>query len=119
MNTNVNEVKIKIIEVKEVKTVDGRKFNAYKSMAKNGDKMDVKFTQECTLLPKEPCTIVVNPVMANVSTKKVYPVLWVKEVLRIEKTERQTNVLDYFGEEAPDFDDSDVPPLPSESEIVL
>ena len=119
MNTNVNEVKIKIIEVKEVKTVDGRKFNAYKSMTKNGDKMDVKFTQECTLLPKEPCTIVVNPVMANVSTKKVYPVLWVKEVLRIEKTERQSNVLDYFGEDVPDPTDDDIPPLPSEREIVL
>lgn len=111
------EMKIRIIEVKEVKTVDGRKFNAYKALTKHGEKMDVKFTQECNLTPKEPCTIVVDPMKANVSTKKIYPVLWVKEVIRIEETVRTSNVGDYFGEEPAPLTDDDVPPLPMEGDL--
>lgn len=110
------EMKIRIIEVKEVKTNDGRKFNAYKALTKHGEKMDVKFTQECNLTPKEPCVIVVDPLKANVSTRKIFPVLWVKEVIRIEENVRTSNVGDYFGEDEPEIGE-DAPLSPSESNL--
>lgn len=111
------EIKIRIIEVKEVKTQDGRKFNAYKALTKHGEKMDVKFTQDCSITPKEPCTIVVDSMKANVSTRRIYPVLWIKDVIRIEETQRVSNVGDYFGEEPAPLTDPDVPPLPYEQDL--
>ena len=99
------ELKFKIIEVKEVSIPErGLKFNAYKTVGKGGRKMDVRFVRGCTNVPTEPCTIVVNAEDCNVDTTRQFPVLWVKQVLRIEETVRKNNVADFF-----DFDDADSP----------
>lgn len=97
------ELKFKIIEVKEVSIPErGLKFNAYKTVGKGGRKMDVRFVRGCTNVPTEPCTIVVDAENCNVDVTRQYPVLWVKDVLRIEETVRKSNVSEFF-----DFDDED------------
>ena len=93
------EMKFKIIEVKQVETKDGKKFKAYKTIGKNGKKMDVRFTQECNNPPTEPCTIVCDETECNVDTSRVYPILWVKSILRLEPFERKNNVAEYFDTE--------------------
>lgn len=97
------EIKIRVIEVKEVTTKNGNKFNAYKTVDKRGKKLDLRFTKEVTLLPKMPCTIIVDDDKCNVSTNREYPILWVQEVKRIEESQRKSNVSDYIG----DYDEED------------
>ena len=101
------EIKIRVIEVKEVTAHNGNKFMAYKTVDKRGKKLDLRFTRDVTLLPKKPCTIIVAEDKCNVSTNREYPVLWVQEVLRIEETQRKTNVSDYIGDE--DVDPNEFP----------
>ena len=52
------ERKFKIIDVSEITTKDGKKFNAYKTIANGGRKMDVRFVRNCKNIPTEPCVIV-------------------------------------------------------------
>lgn len=94
------ELKFKIIEVKELSTKDGRKFNAYKTIGKGNKKIDCRFVRGCANIPSEPCVIVVDEEDANVDTTKQYPILWVKNVVRIETFERKSNIASYFDTEA-------------------
>lgn len=90
------ERKFKIIEVREITTKDGKKFNAYKTLANGGRKMDVRFVRNCSNIPTEPCVIVCDENDCNVDTTRQYPILWVKNVIRIEEFERVNNVAEYF-----------------------
>lgn len=90
------EREFKIVEVKEVQLTNGQSFNAYKTIAKQGKKMDVRFVKTCKNIPTEPCVIVVNEDDVNVDTTKQYPVLWVKNVIEIKPLERRNNISDYF-----------------------
>ena len=93
------EKKFKIIEVKEITTQDGKKFNAYKTLAKGGRKMDVRFTRDCKNPPTEPSIIVCNEEDANVDTTRQYPILWIKSIIRTEEFAKKNNLADYFDEE--------------------
>ena len=93
------ERKFKIIEVNDITTKDGKKFNAYKTVGKGGRKMDVRFVRDCNNVPTEPCVVVVNDENCNVDTTRQYPILWIKSVERIEGFERKNNTSDYFGAE--------------------
>ena len=93
------ERKFKIIEVKEITTRDGKKFKAYKTIGKGGRKMDVRFVRDCNNVPTEPCVVVVNEENCNVDTTRQYPILWIKNVERIEDFERKNNTSDYFDAE--------------------
>lgn len=95
------ELKIRIIEVKDVKLKDGRTFKAYKTVGKNGRKMDARFVQGCTNVPTEPCFIYVDDNECNVDTTRQYPILWVKNVLRTESFTRKSNVTEFFDTEPP------------------
>lgn len=93
--------KIKVIEVNEITANNGNKFTAYKTVNKDGRKMDLRFTKECiancpSFIPKEPCFIYVPSNMANVDQTRQYPVLWVKEVVAIELFERTSNLDEWF-----------------------
>ena len=90
------ERKFKIIEVNEITTKDGKKFNAYKTLANGGRKMDVRFVRNCKNIPTEPCVIVCEEDKCNVDTTRQYPILWIKDVVRIEEFERKNNVSEYF-----------------------
>ena len=94
----MKDLKIKIIEVKPIKTSDGKQFIAYKALTKDGKKIDAKFRQDVKLLPKEPCTIIVDDEECNVSTNRQYPVLWVQNVKQIIPNEKKTNSGEFFGE---------------------
>lgn len=93
------ERKFKIIEVNEVTTKDGKKFKAYKTIGKGGRKMDVRFARDCKNVPTEPSVIVVDDDNCNVDTTRQYPILWVKDVVRVEEFERKNNTSDYFDED--------------------
>ena len=93
--------KIKVIEVNEIIANNGNKFIAYKTVNKDGRKMDLRFTRECceknpTMIPKEPCFIHVPVNQANVDQTRQYPVLWIKEVASIEPFERTSNLDEWF-----------------------
>lgn len=90
------KIKVKIIEAKEITTAEGRKFLAFKTVDKNGKKMDVRFTKECRNTPREACVIVVDDSQANVDTARQYPCLWIKDVERIEPLERKSNMAEFF-----------------------
>ena len=93
------ERKFKIIEVNEITTKDGKKFKAYKTIGKGGRKMDVRFVRDCNNVPTEPCVVVVNDENCNVDTTRQYPILWIKNVERIEGFEHKNNTSDYFDAE--------------------
>lgn len=90
------ERKFKIISVEDITTSDGKKFKAYKTVATGGRKMDVRFVRDCKNVPTEKCYIVCNDEDCNVDNTRAYPILWIKNVLRIEPIERKSNVGDYF-----------------------
>lgn len=94
------ETKFKIIEVKEITTKDGKKFKAYKTIGKGGRKLDVRFVMSCSNVPTEPCTIVCDEDDCNVDTTRQYPILWVKDVKRLEAFERKNNLSEFFDTEA-------------------
>ena len=98
------EIKFKIIEVKDIETKDvpPRKFKAYKTVDKTGRKMDVRFTRECSNTPSEPCTIVCDTQDCTVDTRRQFPILWIKNVQRIEPLERKSNVSEFFDDEPPE-----------------
>lgn len=93
------ERKFKIIEVNDITTKDGKKFKAYKTTGKGGRKMDVRFVRDCNNVPTEPCVVVVNEENCNVDISHQYPILWIKNVERIEGFERKNNMSDYFDVE--------------------
>ena len=93
----MEEMKVfKIIEVKEINTKDGKKFNTYKTVAKNGKKLDVRFRKDCKNIPTEPCEILVKVENCNVDSTRQYPILWVTNVEEITPLERKSNIEDYF-----------------------
>ena len=98
------KINIKIIEAKEITPANGRKFMAFKTVDKNGKKMDVKFTRDCKNVPSECCELIVDASQANVDTNRQYPCLWIKEVLEIKPLERKSNMADFF-----DTDEDDGP----------
>lgn len=100
-----NEVKFKIIEVKEITAKNGNKFTAFKTVGKGGKKLDVRFVRTAKNVPSEPCTIVVLKENANVDTTRIYPILWIKTVERIEATERKNNLDDFFGDESEEVEE--------------
>lgn len=93
----MSEIKIKIIEVKELSTKDGNKFNSYKTLNKKGKKMDVRFTRDCSIKPKEPCFVICNEDDCNVDVSRQYPCLWIREALRTEPIIKKSNVHDFLG----------------------
>ena len=67
------------IKVEEKLTREGKKFNAYKALQKNGKWMDLKFRKEVTP-PKTSCFIEVEETKMNIDRNRKYPVLWVSEI---------------------------------------
>ena len=95
------ERKFKIIEVNAITAKNGNNFKAYKTIGKGGKKLDVRFVRECQNIPLEPCVIVVDDNNCNVDTTRQYPILWVKDIIRIEDFERKNNVAEFFDDTVP------------------
>lgn len=92
------EKRFKVIEVKEITTKDGKKFNAFKTLANGGRKMDIRFVRNAHNIPTEPCIIVCNEEDCNVDTSRQYPILWIKDVIAIEPFTKKNNVSDFFSD---------------------
>lgn len=92
-------IEIKIIEAKEITAKNGNKFTAYKTVGKGGRKMDVRFIRTCSKTPTEPCTIVVERANANVDKTRLYPILWIKDIVEIKENVRKDNLDEFFGDE--------------------
>lgn len=89
---------IKIAQVKEVTTKDGKKFTAYKAVAKNNKLIDCRFTRDVEekAKPTEPCVIVVDDESSSVDTRGQYPVLWVRKIDEIKPLPKKNNLAEYF-----------------------
>lgn len=85
---------VKVLALTSKKT--GAKFTAYKVVDKNGSLMDCKFTQDVTNKPTKPCTLIVDPEKMNVSTKGLYPCLWIREINSIVENKNESNVDVFF-----------------------
>lgn len=94
------EVKMEVVEVREVKLENGRTFKAYKTEitagSLKGQIVDLKFRQDAKNVPQERCYIFVDVDQFNVSKKGRYPVVWVNTVNRIEPLKTKNNAEDYF-----------------------
>ena len=91
----MEKMKIEIMGT-PVKLEDGTEFVGFKAFTKKG-RMDIKFKQECKLVPTKSCYIIVNPEKINVNRKSKFPVIWVEEVLEIEDfPDRSKSLEDLF-----------------------
>ena len=92
--------KVKVAQVKEISARNGSKFNAYKTIDKNGNFIDLKFTKACHNVPETRCWIYVLEENFNIQRNREYPVMWVKEVEKVEPlVATSSNVSDYFDPE--------------------
>jgi len=71
--------RIKII-VGERKTNDGKSFNTYKAVTKNGNLIDCKFRKVVKNLPEKTCYAIIGVDNMNIDKSKEYPVMWVNAV---------------------------------------
>lgn len=94
------EVKIEVVEVRDVKLESGRSFKAYKTIPSGGkykgEKVDLKFVQGAENVPQERCYIYVDSDQYNLSERGRYPVYWVKTVKRIEPFKAKADDKDDF-----------------------
>lgn len=98
-------VEIKIIEVKEITTKEGRKFPAFKTVAKNGKKLDVRFTKECRGVPTETCILRVQDENTNVDTTRQYPIVWIKKIEETLPITRKSNASEYFDTDGTHYEE--------------
>lgn len=94
------EVKIEVVEVRDVKLDNGRTFKAYKTQITGGSLkgkvVDLKFRADAKNVPQERCWIYVDNDQFNVSKSGRYPCVWVNTVNHIEPLKARSNTEDYF-----------------------
>lgn len=88
MVEEVKEIKVKVYHKQ---TKEGKKFNSYRAVKKDGTLIDAKFRKDVKAIPTEDSMVVVKVENLNISYAKEYPVLWIKEVEEIKPIERLNN----------------------------
>ena len=68
------------IYVEERKTKDGRAFNVFRAITKNGRKITAKFTKDVKNVPTENSVITVLNTNAEINDSGEFPVLWVRAI---------------------------------------
>lgn len=79
---NVKVLEIPVL-VKEFETKEGKKFNAFKAVQKNGKLIDLKFQRVVKNLPEQNCIIKVLPENINLDKTRQFPALWCKKIEEI------------------------------------
>lgn len=74
-----DSVKLRI-RVKRITTKDGRTFDAYETIGKNGTRINVKFRKEVKNVPTEDSCIIVPINKMNYAKNTIYPTIWVHEI---------------------------------------
>ena len=96
------------VRVKQIITKDGRTFNAYETVGKNGLKINVKFRKEVKNLPSKDSYIVVPIEKMNYAKNTIYPTIWVQDVINVIPLETEKQV-DKTLLEILDIDTDDLP----------
>lgn len=77
-NTNTIELRLR----KKVVNHNGKTFDTFKLVKKDGTLVDFKFTRAVKNTPEHDDSIItVNPAMINEQKNTLYPVFWCKEVI--------------------------------------
>lgn len=77
---------IKVI-MKEGTTSDGRKFNYFRAVQKDGKLVDCRFTKDVKNIPTSSAIIVVEVANVNMDYSHQFPRLWVKKIEEVKKLE--------------------------------
>lgn len=90
--------KIITVYARNVETKDGKKFTAFDTTDKHGNKVNVAFAMNGDPAPKaEDCPLVIELIQASMDKRKHFPTLRVWEYSAIGKPERVNGSLDdYF-----------------------
>ena len=86
-----DSVKLRV-RVKHITTKDGRTFNAYETIGKNGTRINVKFRKEVKNLPSEDSYIIVPVEKMNYAKNTIYPTIWVHEITDVIPAENDKQV---------------------------
>lgn len=96
------------VRVKRIATKDGRTFDAYETIGKNGVRINVKFRKEVKNVPLEDSYIVVPIDKANYAKNTIYPTIWIQEIVDVIPVETEKQV-DKTLLEILDIDTDDLP----------
>jgi hypothetical protein len=80
------------IRVKRITTKDGRTFDAYETIGKNGTRINVKFRKEVKNLPSADSYIIVPVEKMNYAKNTIYPTIWVHEITSVIPLEDEKQV---------------------------
>lgn len=86
-----DSVKLRI-RVKRITTKDGRTFDAYETIGKNGTRINVKFRKEVKNVPTEDSYIIVPIEKMNYAKNTIYPTIWVHEITSVIPAESEKQV---------------------------
>ena len=96
------------VRVKRITTKDGRVFDAYETIGKNGVRINVKFRKEVKNVPSEDSYIIVPLDKVNYARNTIYPTIWVHEISEVIpfKNEKQVDktlleILDIDADDLP------------------
>lgn len=78
-----NDEKLIRILCKDLKTAKGVPFKAFSAVQKDKRLIDCKFTTLCNQKPTCDCYIHVKIADINIDRNRLYPVLWVRNVIKI------------------------------------
>ena len=102
-----DSVKLRV-RVKRITTKDGRTFDAYETIGKNGTRINVKFRKEVKNVPTEDSCIIIPIDKMNYAKNTIYPTIWVHEITSVIPAENERRVdknlfeiLDINDEEEP------------------
>lgn len=92
---------IKIVKIEEKKSRTGSKFTVYKTIdKKKGKLLDVKFRQDCNIIPDQRGILTVDTSEMNLDLNREYPCLWIKSVISFktlaEDNSRNDAILDEY-----------------------
>ena len=90
--------KIEILK-RTITTKEGKSFDAFKAVQKDGKLIDLKKKKEVKNLPSESCFMFVEKENLNVNRSGKYPVVWVAKVEKYEESKTIRDNTDMFEDE--------------------
>ena len=96
------------VRVKRITTKDGKTFDAYETVGKNGVRINVKFRKEVKNVPSTDSYIIVPIDKVNYAKNTIYPTIWVHEINKVIPLEEEKQI-DRTLLEILDIDADDLP----------